>query len=1327
MSVTDTSLATKAIFGKEATDDNKRLIEEFGAETINITLDEAWAVTPDPDPATAIADGYVDGYTLYALTEDTTVPSGQAWRAGGSTPSTTLRDWIPPDKFGPNYGVKIFDNNDNELSTAQQINAGMIWNDKLGILTVDSGHGFTTPFKITHHRYIGPKGVSSLITTPGGSDGQMQYNNGSNFDGAAQFYYDDANDRVGIGTDSPNEQLTLASSISVISMQTITDPDPSATFGYGKVYVSNGGELRYVDGLGNNTQITSSGDIAVSPGGSDGQIQYNNSSDFGGAAQFYYDDGNNRVGIGIASPDVMLHLQDSGSTPKIRIETTSLGEQAPLDNSSPGLELMADDIATAVKYTPAIKFGTSDDSISVNPYFGAMIAGEATEDYNPSNSSGMGIRFLTTPNASNPTNPSEVMFLDQDGNLLIGTSGTANEKLTVNGVLSLGEVSAPSQTPAYGKVFAGTDSELHYLDDSGNNVQITSGGSVNAGTGTVSNTDGFTGADGYVAFWTGDGEIAGDNDLFYDRSSGNLTLTGGGRLGIGAVSPAVSLEVVGNFSSTNTVEAVVVVERQTTGAPGNGLGAAIEFRGERSAGSVQGNTGQIQSILRDGAGGTSDVWDMAFTTRNDDIQVEGIRIKSDGSIGMGTTVPSARLDVTEGYLRARAGTNTPPSDGAGIELFYSDVNDRGHINSYDRDGSTRQPLRIDANPLALNTDATATFVGINETSPEALLEVSDGGSSSLNLVHLTNTSTSSTTNKTVRQTFRLTDTVGTKKEVGIVEGFPEDDNAVDAGLKFYTRNSNSPTHVMTMDSSQQVGIGTESPGNKLDISGNMVIGSGYAGGGEAAPTNSLMVENQLGVGTQPFDEVFYARRDGDKEDGGRFVNIDNGTSSAARVRLQAGGSQGHVLQGGEGNTGNFGGQNLADAFVLRGVAGTARMMVGTGTTGPLYLVTDNATAITIDTSQQMGIGAQIPIEPLTVDGNIAVVNGSITIQEQTAPSTRDGYGKVFTGTDSELHFLDDSGNNTQITSSGSVNASASGSDGQIQYNNNGSFGGASLLTWNDSTRQLAYLDDNTGSLPSNLLYLQSDRGDSNGMLIENTRNNANSIARLSLEGSTDGGSQGGSIEVRNSFTGDSFGGISAADSIAFLGDNTIFIHSTAGPVHINSNNSHAITVDTSQQVGIGTENPNEILTLNGALSLDEISAPSSTSGYGKLFTGTDSELHFLDDSGNNVQITSGGAVNAGSSAPVYTIDGSVRTSGFTASIDNVHRCDPSGGGFTITLPTASGNAGQTIIIKNTTNNTNTITIQGAGGQQIDGQANVTMTSGYESVMFVSYGSEWGRI
>ena len=40
---------------------------------------------------------------------------------------------------------------------------------------------------------------------------------------------------------------------------------------------------------------------------------------------------------------------------------------------------------------------------------------------------------------------------------------------------------------------------------------------------------------------------------------------------------------------------------------------------------------------------------------------------------------------------------------------------------------------------------------------------------------------------------------------------------------------------------------------------------------------------------------------------------------------------------------------------------------------------------------------------------------------------------------------------------------------------------------------------------------------------------------------------------------------------------------------------------TSGNVGIGTSGPNEKLTVEGVLSLDEISAPSATSGYGKLY------------------------------------------------------------------------------------------------------------------------------
>ena len=53
-----------------------------------------------------------------------------------------------------------------------------------------------------------------------------------------------------------------------------------------------------------NGRITSISEVTISggggdgsPGGSDGQIQYNNGGAFGGATQLFYDDSNNRVGI----------------------------------------------------------------------------------------------------------------------------------------------------------------------------------------------------------------------------------------------------------------------------------------------------------------------------------------------------------------------------------------------------------------------------------------------------------------------------------------------------------------------------------------------------------------------------------------------------------------------------------------------------------------------------------------------------------------------------------------------------------------------------------------------------------------------------------------------------------------------------------------------------------------------------------------------------------------------------------------------------------------------------------------------------------------------
>ena len=60
-------------------------------------------------------------------------------------------------------------------------------------------------------------------------------------------------------------------------------------------------------------------------------------------------------------------------------------------------------------------------------------------------------------------------------------------------------------------------------------------------------------------------------------------------------------------------------------------------------------------------------------------------------------------------------------------------------------------------------------------------------------------------------------------------------------------------------------------------------------------------------------------------------------------------------------------------------------------------------------------------------------------------------------------------------------------------------------------------------------------------------------------------------------------------------------------------------------VAIGTTSPNEQLTVEGSLSLDEITAPSETSGYGKLYVkASDSKLYYLDDGGTHHDLTGGG-------------------------------------------------------------------------------------------------------
>ncbi len=79
---------------------------------------------------------------------------------------------------------------------------------------------------------------------------------------------------------------------------------------------------------------------------------------------------------------------------------------------------------------------------------------------------------------------------------------------------------------------------------------------------------------------------------------------------------------------------------------------------------------------------------------------------------------------------------------------------------------------------------------------------------------------------------------------------------------------------------------------------------------------------------------------------------------------------------------------------------------------------------------------------------------------------------------------------------------------------------------------------------------------------------------------------------------------------------------------------------------------------------------------------------------------------------------STQTSGYTTAFGEKVNCDPSGGGFTVTLPPISGGDGRQILIKNVTTSTNTITIDGDGSETIDGSTTKTITTSRGSLVLV---------
>jgi hypothetical protein len=130
-------------------------------------------------------------------------------------------------------------------------------------------------------------------------------------------------------------------------------------------------------------------------------------------------------------------------------------------------------------------------------------------------------------------------------------------------------------------------------------------------------------------------------------------------------------------------------------------------------------------------------------------------------------------------------------------------------------------------------------------------------------------------------------------------------------------------------------------------------------------------------------------------------------------------------------------------------------------------------------------------------------------------------------------------------------------------------------------------------------------------------------------------------------------------------------------------------------------------------------------------SGATGDLYYRDSSGNFVRLgagSNGKTLRVASGLPAWsdaTLATSTKSSNYTITgTDVVIFANSSGGNVTITLPTASSNAGYRFYVKRIDNSVNTCSIARSGSDTIDGQTSISLDLQYTSLTLVSDGNLW---
>jgi hypothetical protein len=527
--------------------------------------------------------------------------------------------------------------------------------------------------------------VTYGFSSEGGDTGMylVSDNNLAFANGATDTLFIRSDGNIGIGTTSPSTAKLVVNG----TLHGSNGSRGAVTYGFSSeggdtgMYLSSDNNLAFANGATDTLFIRSDGNIGIgttSPStaklvvngtlhgsnGSRGAVTYGFSSEGGDTGMYLSSD--NNLAFATAATDRMF-IDASGN---VGIGTTSPGSNRLYVTGGPSRFDAAMSAASSFS-APVLGYNTTALGTTAGNYSGNMALFQGSVD---GNYSGLHIYNIRTASSSNwwetktriahtiqtdgyaqdnGYNNNEWIDFDFGGKILMGTSTNAPTFTMINGSVGIG-----TTTPAHAldivsssgqdgiNISAGTYPEIVLKKAGTTKAYIGIAGNANGyATGTFADSLAVRAEGSYMHLITGAANIA-------------MTVNGT-NIGIGTTSPSqlLALSSAGSTTGTNI---------QLTNTSALAVGNLITQKYTFNAG-THGEYGMIETST-----GSSGLGDFYWNTWNGSTYAERMRLTNAGNVGIGTTAPSAKLEISGDILQTSGinalGSQESMAPNAGFEI-----------------------------------------------------------------------------------------------------------------------------------------------------------------------------------------------------------------------------------------------------------------------------------------------------------------------------------------------------------------------------------------------------------------------------------------------------------------------------------------------------------------------------------------------------------------------------------------------------------------------------------------------------------------------------------